>query len=479
LALPLAAARTWRPDPRLVAAALTLLGALLALALGYRGLGSGLMPILLVGSVGGLAILTQPRATAMLLVVLALTAFKPPLHPMNVAGFSTDVPELLTYGLIGAWLLTTASGALHRDNPLAKPIVLLVVAALVGSAYGLLHQADSYVVKGQLKAYLTYLVALPLAAYFGTIEQQRRLERWLLGVATAASVYVLALVATGRPVASDAIDVPVITLGTITPAQRVRPSLVALLVLVSLLLIARIAVDGWTPLRVTQALLFGLVWAFSFNRASWIAVTVSALLLLRFRPGPRRPLRGIRVLVAVLLLVPPLVVTASSGSLGPSAKALVRRASSVVTPRVAKEDSFTDRAGEDRDAIRALVRSPVFGVGIGTFYGARRRVYSGALNRFVVIDRPYAHNSLLYAYLQLGLLGLAAIVMLGRRVRRTVSRAILWLPIQDGARCAAAGFAVLGYFVLSLLQPNLLHRPSILALCLALALAVPPQPARP
>jgi O-antigen ligase len=472
IALP----RPSRIDGRIVAAGVTLLGALLAAALGYKGLGGGLLPIALVAAVGGLVIVAAPRPTALLLVVLALTAFKPPLHPMNVAGFSTDVPELLTYGLIAAWMLTAASGALRRENPYARPVLLFVAAAFVGAAYGLLNHADSYALKGQLKAYLTYLVALPLAAYFASVAQQRRLERWLFAVATGASVFVLALVATGRPVASDAIDVPVTTLGAITPAQRVRPSLVALLVLVTLLLIARVAVDGWTPLRVSQAVLFTLVWAFSFNRASWLAVTVPALLLLRFRPGVRRPLRGVRVLVGVLLLVPPLVVTASSGSLGPSAKALVRRASSVVTPDVAREHSFVDRADEDRDAIRALVRSPVFGVGIGRQYGARREVYSPTLNRIVLIDRPYAHNSLLYAYLQLGLLGLLALGLLGWRVARTVARAAVRLPVQDGARCAAAGFAVLGYFILSLLQPNLLHRPSILAVCLAIALAVPPRP---
>jgi membrane-associated PAP2 superfamily phosphatase len=119
----------------------------------------------------------------------------------------------------------------------------------------------------------------------------------------------------------------------------------------------------------------------------------------------------------------------------------------------------------------------VFGVGLGRLYGARRKVYSPVLNRVTYIDRPYAHNSILYAYLLLGILGMLALALLGRRVARTCAAARLRLPVRDGARCVAAGFAVLGYGVLSLFQPNLLHRPSILALCLAIALAVPPKPA--
>jgi O-antigen ligase len=464
-----------RLPPRVLLGAATAAGAVVALGLGYKGIGTGLSTLAVVALVGQLTVVAFPRLVAAALVVLALTAFKPPLHPMNVAGFSTDVPELLTYALVGAWALTTASGALKRRNPYALPIALLLLAVGVGAAYGLAHHADVYTLKGNVKTYLTYLVALPLAAYFGTIERQRRLEQFLLGVATVASVCVLALVAAGRPVASDAIDVPVITLGAITPAQRVRPSLIALLLLVSLLLLARIAVDGWTPLRLAQTVLFGLVWAFSFNRANWLALAVAALLVVRFRPGVRRPLRGIRVLVAALLVVPPLYAAAAGGALGPSAKALVRRTESVFTAKVQNEDSFQDRASEDRDAVTAIARSPVFGVGIGRLYGARRKVYSARLQRLTYIDRPYAHNSLLYAYLQLGLLGMAALGLLAVRVARTVRDAARRLPVADGARVVAAGAAVLGYGVLSLLQPNLLHRPSILALCLALALAVPPE----
>lgn len=461
---------------RLVTTAVAGGGAVASLLLVERSLTDGRILLLVVVAGAALFSFAAPRAVVLLLVVVSATAFAPSLLPLNVFGLSTDLPELLTYATIGSWLVARAIGRLRRNNPLTAPIVLLVGAAAVGAAYGLLNGGERYVVQGQLKAYLTYLVALPLAALFATVRQQRFLERSLMTVATVASVYVLASIATGRRIASGAVDVPVLTLGVVSDVQRVRPALLSVLLLVSLLLIGRICVDGFTLLRVLQAALFSVVWAFSFNRSSWLALFLAALVLVRLRPGDRRPLRGLRAALVVLAIVPAGYFAATSGALGSSGEAIALRAASLVQPNVVQENSFVDRADEVKTARAALADSPIFGVGLGRSYGAKRPVYSPDLNAIVLQDRPFAHNSLLLAYLQLGVLGVAAFVLLGWRVSRTVSTSVHVLEVRDGARCVAAGSAVLAYFIASLFQTNLVDRASILGVCLSLAMTLPPRP---
>jgi O-antigen ligase len=169
------------------------------------------------------------------------------------------------------------------------------------------------------------------------------------------------------------------------------------------------------------------------------------------------------------------LTVAAVGDRGPYVRArsaIVQRVVSTVRPDVLEESSYRDRADENRIALDALRRSPVFGVGLGQPYGARRAVYASAPPRYEYEDRLFIHNGVLGIWLQLGVLGLAGFGWLGLTVLRYVRDAA---RSHDPARIrqVSAGVAILAFGLQALLAIAITIRPTIVALSLALTLAAP------
>jgi O-antigen ligase len=197
-----------------------------------------------------------------------------------------------------------------------------------------------------------------------------------------------------------------------------------------------------------------------------LAVAVLAFFLLR---PVRRGASSVVVGLAFALVVAPMIfLSASSGAIGATAQAVADRLSSSTSTKLTTEGSYKDRSEETRDALRTLERDPVLGVGIGASLGVRRPQYDFELGRTVYVDRPFVHNSLLLAWLRLGLLGVLALILLGGRLVRVVRSSGRGDP-----RVLASALAVAAMAVSAQLQPYLVHRPAIIAVCFALALAAP------
>ena len=463
---------------RVRALAVTLGAALVAYEGAQRLVAGGvLVGLLVAGAALAVLLLERPRAVVLLMLVFSAPLVRHLVVPLELGGIRTDVYELLAYALVAWWVVTRGRSVPMPSWRFAAPVLLLVTGAAVGTAYAFLAGTDRYRTIGQFKSYLLYLLVLPLTVLFASRAQKQRLERWVVGFCALGSFVVIGAAAIGSDVPSEAPDLPLNTFGVTQVVQRIRPSMLWLLFLATLVVLGRVFAHGLTWRAATYLTLFTTVWIFSFNRSSWAALAVSGGLLALLRPGPRREGRTLRTLAVTALALPAFLLLAGSGALGPTMSAVPARLESIVDPDVVEEHSLQDRAEEYPVAFAALRRSPVLGVGVGRSYGARRPYYDARLDVIRYQDRPFSHNSFLFAYLQTGLLGVAAIGWLGVAAWRAAREARRRLSPEDARRVLVGSLALLGYAIQSVTQTSLLHRPGIAAMAVAMVLATRPDDA--
>jgi O-antigen ligase len=436
------------------------------------GKGSSLPAYALIGAVLVGFVALAPRLIVIALLVTGASLFRPPFYPFNAGGFSTDIPEVLAFFLIGRWVIVSS---LRRERPgvtkVALPIVVFVVAAVLGAFYGFANGGPLDIVKGQLKSYLIYLLVLPLCQLARSSEGRRWLERTVVWLCTAASAYIVVAYFAGLPLESDA---PVLALNTLNVVavgvERFRPALLSLLVVATLIVVARGRTEGFTPRRVGSLGLFCIVWAISFNRSTWVPLILAVLLIVWWGRGRSVPLRALRVSLVVTFALLSLGLAASGGVFGESGRAVISRATSVVSPEITNDASYVDRTDEVQAAIRTIERHPLTGVGLARGYGVTRQFYDPMRGVLLTEDRPYAHVGFLYAWLQTGLLGVSALVVFLALVFIRMRASLKTEPAADSALTLAAGTSVLVLAMQAQAQPFLVHRPSITALCISVAL---------
>jgi hypothetical protein len=425
--------------------------------------------LVLAALAGGVLLLHAPRAGILALAVLLGTLFPSRVVPINVAGLRSDLPEALAIGLLAAFLVAMLVHGGVRRSAFTTPLVLVALAAAGGMLIGMAHGSDWQAVFGPAKTLAFYLLPLPLAAFLPTVGDLDWLEGWILRISTLGSIAVLGGVAAGVAIpAAESLD-----LGG-ADVTRLRPALVQLLLVATLLVLNRLIQRGTTAAAVAQLSLFLSVQALSYTRSRWIALVVCGALLIARRPGDRRPLRGVTTGVVTVAVAGSLVVLASAGLLGPTAKGVIVRAGSI-NASATQTKSLEDRGNENAAALATLSRTPAFGVGLGQPYGARRGTYTPAAGHVVFADRLFIQNSYLGIWLFLGVFGVAAFAAYGAAVMAAVRRARLSLSAPQAGRALAGGLVMLGFAIEATVQTKLFHRPSIVALCLGLAFVDVPR----
>lgn len=420
-------------------------------------------------ALGGALALRNPLGGVVALLLLTSTIFWERVGAVTVGGIRSDLAELLAFGLIASWAVRTLLTRRGTTNPYAGFVVALLLALGVGTAVAFVRGVDTSALLGALKAFALYLLVLPIVDLFAAPRGRERLERIVVGLATATSIVVLVAVASGvglqgRPGTN-------IDPNDVAQALRVRPPVMPLLFLASMLVFARVVRDGLTAASAAALALFACVWLVTFNRSTWVALVLAAVVVVRWRRRPLRPLRVGTVGLVLVVIFPLTLATAASGVLGPVAQAGAGRLMTTVSSETYRSKSYDDRASEWSDARRALARSPVFGVGLARSYGATRHVWDPRLRRMVEIERPFVHNSWVHLYLQLGLAGLAAFAVLVVTVARQRRARAGDADDADELRSSAACAMLFGLGVEALANPNLTSRPHVVALALALALA--------
>jgi O-antigen ligase len=475
-----AVGRGWvGPDSRLVSAlrvpVLVGAGCLFAAEATRMTVRGSRLPLALLAALA-IVLLALARPQVAVLGVIAVTCFvsDPNIGHAQVGGVTTDLGQALGYAVIGWALLATTTRTLPASLRAGRPLVLLVVAAAFGAVLGLSRGSSQFLVLGQFKEYLFYLLVLPLLMLFRTLRQREELQRWVLLVCTVGATWVCLSGLTGQrvPVFSPGAAI-VETLGKTVDAQRIRPAMLPLLVVATLLLATQVASHGWTQLRAFQAAVFTAAWVLTLTRSFWLPLALALLLVPVLRAGRRIPLRGLRNGLVLLVIAGGGFAAASAGALGPTPAAAADRIYSIGSTKLAQDPSYTDRADEFHNAVQTLAQHPVTGVGLGQPYGAKRPVYDPRANVVRYEDRFFTHNSLLFAYLQGGIL---AVLALGWLV---ASAGVVALKVrgeedEHGANLRLAGaLSVLTLAAVALVNTHLIYRPNAVALCVAVVLMAP------
>ena len=432
---------------------------------------------LLIAAAAVLGLLRSPRGGFFLVLVLGSSVLQFGSLVFTAGGVQSDAVEALSYGLMAVWAFEYLRGRVRIESPFAVAAVVLVCAVAAGTLVGFARGSTFHDMLGYIKGWLTYALVVPIASWFATREDRDLLERWVIGICVVGGVIALVVGFSGATVGFIGIrPYDVVTLGsTAENIQRIRPDLVALLVLATLLVAARVVHSGLSAGRAAVLALFGLLHAVSFTRSTWVPLIIALGVLGVAHPGPRRHLRGLRVALGAVLISASLLVAAGAGALGPTAEAFAFRLSSVTDPAVLREDSYSDRESENASAIATLRANPLTGVGVAQFYGARRPVYLPNPPRIVFVDRFTLHNQYLFVWLQLGSIGMVALGALAVAVVRTARVVRRIVPEDDAARCFAAALAVFCVGLQATFQTIVLYPAHVLAMVCALVLAAPPR----
>ena len=425
-------------------------------------LGDPLALAAVAGGAAGLVLLRAPRFCVSVALVLSATILPPELFAVEVLGIRSDLAELLLFGTVASWPLWSESGV--RIPPTVRPLVILGVAALCGWGIGVSNNGDSAIALGQLKIYLQYLFALPLAAAFRQVPVER-LERLVLRTATFGGAAMLVVIVTpltftwetGSNIATGT-AAEVTTLGSTFVAQRLHAPVLPLAALGLLLLMSRPSRPRGTLLQIA---IFVVVIGLSFDRSLWLPLMVASVFAAM---KGRRPdaVRRLGSVVLVALVVPALWTLASAGSLGPTARAIPVRVASLVSPRVLTEHSYLDRERETVIAWRRISSQPILGVGLGQPTGATDIRHDGR-GLAKVRPRYFLHSSPLWAWFHLGVLGLIGWFALIRVALRE-------LRGSAAPTAVGASLAVLTFAVASVARPIMLDRSFVVATAVAVAL---------
>ena len=166
--------------------------------------GGSLLPaVLVVTLLAAVGLLVAPRAGVVALLVVTVMVLPQRFLPLEMAGFRTDLPELLMIGLFGTWLVlavvTSGPQVAERrrlsPSPFTGPLLLLAAAAAVGSVVGVVGGATRSDILGTLKTYGFWLLPLPLAWFVFSRSDLEWLERWLFRLATTGGIITLAMAA--------------------------------------------------------------------------------------------------------------------------------------------------------------------------------------------------------------------------------------------------------------------------------------------
>lgn len=250
--------------------------------------------------------------------------------------------------------------------------------------------------------------SLLIAAYWPVVwtMRARRRRRWLLGCAAVSGLVVAVL-----QVIQYEIGVLGLRLFVTSPtssvfsvdggALRVRAPGLTLAYAVGIWALA-VAIWGRGKRRLVGLAMFGLMLAavlVSLNRNMVLGLFAGVFLALMALPQRRK----VVATLAAAGLLGTLVVAIG----GVQASGLIyHRFASVINPATLQSGSIQDREYENRLAIAALKKHPLFGIGWGTSYGATiTRTVAGET---MTQNRPFVQLQYLELWLRTGFAGMAA-----------------------------------------------------------------------
>lgn len=276
---------------------------------------------------------------------------------------------------------------------------------------------------------IVHVILIP----FAVVELIRRRPQ-LLERAIKVIVVLLALKCAAGVALSVAGARPVVEGQTIT---FLEPTVNWLVVTFLLVIVARV-IGGWRPSRLMLALtlLASLELLLSFRRSFWIAFVIGLVIVLLVGGGRARLMIALAVIALGLGVY---VALSGAGGASTTNSPIVARAVSLSPTKLSANAEDRYRLDERRNVLAELRRHPVTGLGIAVPWGGR---YPLPLEH--PGGRTYVHVVVLYLWLKLGLLGLAAYIAL--QLGAFAAAARVWRRDPDPLR-RALGLGALGSLV--------------------------------
>jgi O-antigen ligase len=390
----------------------------------------------LVGLVAVLLLLVDGRVAVLLTLTVAIVAEEDPSWGISVfAKIYSHVPSAFEV-LEGAAVVAVLVYLVHRrlaprfPQPLAAVTVLVAVALAAGIVTGV-NAAET----GGRSAYVSALQTIsPLFVIpFLVVNVVRTTEQLRLalaiGLGLAAVKALLGLFVVVSKLAPDQVG-----LGRLTyyhPASNMLLMLTLIGVLVAALSRTRVPRwVWWTAPLVFVCLLL------SYRRAFWLGTALAALLVL----FPASGRVGRRLVVPAAVVVGLFVYLAvGTGLTGDLQGTITQRIASINPASLQRNQEDRYRIDERKNVWAAIRQEPITGIGLGTEWQTQYPLG---------IEYPdghlYVHLAALWWWMKMGLLGLAAYVLL---IGSTIVTGVrVWLRhVDKGVRAfglAAAGFAV-------------------------------------
>jgi O-antigen ligase len=302
---------------------------------------------------------------------------------------------------------------LHAAGPFTLPLLLLLGGMVLGTIVGVFDGADHSALLNSARR-LGYLLVVPLLT--SAVIDSRRALRAALAVAAALVAYKSVTGAAGWLLGQGReVDGSVLTY--YSPTANFL-NLVFLLAVGGALIrrapIPRVLV--WlAPLTFAVLIL-------SFRRNFWIAFVLGALLLVLVASGRR----GRQLLIpAAALAAAALFFAYGALSTSQSDSPIVTRVQSLSPTKLESGAYDRYRIDEQRNVRAEIRRSPLVGIGLGVPWTAR---YPLAVS-FGSALRDYSHIVLTWYWLKMGLIGIAAYLLLMGTAVRTGIR--LWRESSD------------------------------------------------
>jgi hypothetical protein len=376
-------------------------GLLVALGIEHVGLK---VPALLLALALGLALVLSPRVA---LIVLAgsvvvfeddALGFLPALRFYDVGVGKVRAVDLMILVLIAAVLLDDdcRRRLLHAAGPFTLPLLLLLGGVVLGTVVGVFDSADHSALLNSDRR-LAYLLVVPVLT--AAVLDSRRALRAALAIAAALVAYKTLtgmagwLLGQGREV-----DGSVLTY--YSPTANWLNLLFLLAVGAALIRRAPIPRGLVWMAPVTLAVLI-----LSFRRNFWIALVLGGLLLVLVASGRR----GRQLMIpAATLAALALFLGYGALSTSQSDSPVVARVQSLSPTKLESGAYDRYRIDEQRNVRAEIARSPLVGIGLGVPWTAR---YPLAVS-FGSALRDYSHVVLTWYWLKMGIIGVAAYLLL-------------------------------------------------------------------
>jgi O-antigen ligase len=355
--------------------------------------------VLLTLAMLGLILMRFPGVTLGLLLIgvvmieasAAAQGILPPAERFYGVVFANLTPQdiLLLAGLGGVLLRFARESERPRlPEPLTASLIVLGVAGLGGVVTG--YYAD--VLPGDLfhrSMSVFYVIGVPLLVV--NVVRDTRALLVFAGIAAALATYkgISGLYAAFAGVGATVEE------GTISYLNPV-PNLITLVFVlgVAAALVRRVKLPGWMLAGAPLALLSLIL---SYRRSFWIAAAFTLVVVLII--ASQRRGRAVMVLGAVAVALT-LGATQLFGSSDPSESPLIARAKTI-SPSGENNRGDRYRIDERENVIEDIREHPLEGIGIGVPWAVHHPLAEDH-------DRRYAHFAVLWYWLSMGLLGVAA-----------------------------------------------------------------------